>query len=212
MMPMYNKKLRNSRKLIALRKTSNTDGYERIKRETFVNGEPITGIDHIVGICKSEREAKELLYAIAKEYSLCPVLLGIETAKNACFYERLGYCHGACIGKEPSLRYNMRMITAFSNLKIASWPFDGTIAIEEEAPSGRKDYLLVNNWYVTGYISIDENGNRNETEAMEGFDVDMYKILLSFLKHNLKSMKIKTLEEIGQASNHERTHEEYYST
>lgn len=193
MLPLYNKRLRNSRKMILLKKEVDENGYERIVREPFINGESLGDVQSVVGICKSEREAKEFLYGVAKDYSLCPKLLGLEKASKDCFYNRLGYCSGACMQKEASLRYNMRMITAFSSSKITPWPFSGSIAIEEKSIHSLSEYILVDNWCFIGSIKVDAEGNKREERTTLGFDVDTYKILRSFLKNKHAGVRILPL-------------------
>ncbi|MDP3940928.1 MAG: exonuclease domain-containing protein [bacterium] len=196
MMPMYNKRLRHSRKLIALKKQTDERGYDRIVKEPFVNGADLQeDLSAVVGIVKSDREAKEFLYAAAKEHGLCPKLLSLEKTSAGCFYHRLGYCQGACIGKESPLRYNMRLITAFSTTKLASWPFPGPIAIEETS-FDKKGFLLVNNWCFVGQVTFDEEGNKNESAIVSGFDVDTYKILKSYLKNGQNSVRVLKADEL----------------
>lgn len=180
--------------MILLRKEIDETGYEKIVRVPFINGESLGNLQNIVGICKSEREAKEFLYSVAKDYSLCPKLLGLEKTSGSCFYNRLGYCAGACVKKEASLRYNMRMITAFSSSKVTPWPFNGPIAIEERSITSQCEYILVDNWCFIGNVKIDAEGNRKEERTELGFDVDTYKILRSFLKHKQETARILPLK------------------
>lgn len=199
MLPLYNRKLRQSRKMTLLKKERNADGYERVTRVPFISGDALEELSTIVGICKSDREAKEFLYAVAKDFSLCPKLLGLEKAGTSCFYHRLGYCQGACIKKENFLKYNMRLITAFSSSKITPWPFKGAVVIEETSLSNLREYIIADNWCVVGSIKADAEGHQDEALHHEGFDVDTYKILRGFIKYKKKEVRILPLSDISLA-------------
>ncbi len=193
MLPLYNKRLRNSRKMLILKRHTNEHGYETVTREPFISGDALGEIRDILGIFRSDKDAKEFLYMTAKDYSLCPKLLGLEKTSTACFYHRLGYCPGACEQKEPSVRYNMRMTTAFTASKLMHWPFTGPVAIEEKSPDGITEYTVIDNWCYLGSIRIDQEGNRDESHTPLGFDLDTYKILRSFLKNSRYNAKIVPL-------------------
>jgi len=195
--PMYNKRLRNSRKLILLKKMKNAQGYDEVAREPFINGNELTDFTDVLGIYKSDRETKEFLYGLSKDFSLCPKLLSLEKSRNECFYYRLGYCQGACVNKEDSVRYNLRLITAFSTgATVSPWPFLGPIAIEETSLTGKKEYILVDNWRFIGEVKIDEEGNKKEDLSPSGFDVDTYKILRGFFRHKQKNAHIIRLNDL----------------
>jgi len=195
MLPIYNKKLRNSRKMLLLKKITDNDGYDSVARIPFLNGESLGNLSDILGICKSEREAKEFLYTTAKDFSLCPKLLGLEKSSSGCFYNRLGYCMGACTKKENPTKYNIRMITAFTRSKITPWPFPGPVAIEERSIDGICEYILIDNWCYIGSSRVDAEGNKKDEHTPQGFDVDTYKILRSFLKNKNRNSKIILLND-----------------
>jgi DNA polymerase-3 subunit epsilon len=105
----------------------------------------------------------------------------------------MGICKGACVGKEPALKYMIRFLTAFAGLKVKPWPFKGPIAIEEEnILSKQQEYFLVDKWCYIGSIKIDEYGTSNEIIQETTFDVDTYNILRRFLNkvENIKHIKL----------------------
>lgn len=126
--PIYNRKLRYTRKLIVLRKIVDTDGYNSIAIEEVSNVN-VDELDDIYGVFRSKKQAKEYLLEVAKNQHLCQKRLGLQSTKTACFFYHLGWCKGACVGKESTNRYNLRFIAALSDRRIKPWPFDGAIMI-----------------------------------------------------------------------------------
>lgn len=177
MQPIYNRKLRLSRKLLILRALVNKDGYQEVMLEEVIE-ENLYMTENILGIYKSKKQAKGFLTEMAKKHQLCVKLLGLEKTKSACFSYRLGKCNGACIGEEKSFIYNMRFLTAFSLSKIKSWPFTGPIEIREKNELEEKEaHFLIDRWCLLP-----------SPDASYHFDMDVYKIVLSYLQ-NTKNHK-----------------------
>lgn len=188
MQPLYNRKLRYRRKLFVLTKTLDKSGYESV---VFTEMEKITAEDlpHIVAIVKSKKQAGTILRDLARIHSLCPKILGVEHTASSCFSYRLGWCKGACVGKEDPLTYNLRMIMAFSEYKIKKWPFDGPILISEENTIDEKSTsYIIDAWCYLGSCSADMECQFNKEYI---FDHDMYKILVQFLKNPANYKKIR---------------------
>lgn len=193
--PLYNKKLRNARKLIKLVKKETPEGYSTVSQETVTT---ITAdeIENIVGIFKSKKQTEEFLFETAKRHMLCHKLLRIEKTKSTCFPYRLGLCKGACLNKELAIAYNMRFTMAFSEKKIKRWPFDGPIAIEEmNIENGKQELFVIDKWCFLGSIKDFQNLSSWLVQDLITqdyiFDLDMYKILHSYLlkKENYKYVK-----------------------
>ena len=180
--PIYNRKLRNSRKLIKLSHKPNKDGFEAVSMETVQTILP-SEISSIIGIFKSQRQAKQFLIDRAKEFTLCEKLLGIEKTKGACFAYRLGACNGACIAAEKPLIYNFRFISGLSKYKLKAWPFTGPIEIFEKDEQGNTESFTIENWCFTGH-TVAKEIPMQEVSENPVFDLDTYKILISFLKHS----------------------------
>lgn len=199
--PLYNKKLRNARKLIKLLKKETKEGYQSIAMETAteITSEEITDI---VGIFTSKKQAEEFLFETAKQHNLCHKLLGIEKTKAACFPYRLSQCKGACINKELPIAYNMRAIIAFSEKKIKQWPFKGPIVIEEEnGETKQKEKFIIDKWcYIGSYKEEDDVIASESLQSQKEylFDNDFYKILSRYLldKKNYKYVKQLNTSEI----------------
>jgi len=180
MLPLFNRQLRLSRQLIGFRIQKNNKGYDTIQLETQeeINPEDET----LLGFFKSARQAKEYLIRIAKEHNLCEKLLGVEKTLTECFGYRLGRCFGACSGKEPFMKYNLRLAEAMHALKIKRWPFAGPIVIEEiNQLDGTTEYIVVEKWIVLGTVITDEQGNKRYEKNDCRFDLDAYNILRRFI-------------------------------
>ncbi|HSW98096.1 MAG TPA: hypothetical protein VLF89_09800, partial [Candidatus Saccharimonadales bacterium] len=181
-------------------------------------------IENIVGIFKSKKQVEEFLFEVAKQHRLCHKLLGIEKTKTACFPYRLAQCKGACINKELPVAYNMRFIMAFSEKKIKPWPFNGPIAIgEENSENGKKEMFVIDKWCFLGSIQegIDNSSSwlsfadasaearpvQDLTTQDYIFDLDMYKILSSYL---LKKENYKYVKQLGYNKFEEKQNSDNY--
>ncbi len=188
--PLYNRKLRYQRKLFVLCKVVDDAGYESVELREM---EKVTVSDFsdIMAIVKSKKQARSILREISREHNLCPKLLGIEHTKTSCFSYRLGWCKGACAEKEPPLLYNLRMITAFSEYKIKKWPFNGPILIKEENALDEKSIgYVIDSWCYLGNCQTESICDISSDYV---FDLDMYKILVQYLKQPKNYKKIKVL-------------------
>ncbi len=189
--PIYNRKLRAARRMIVLKEITNTQGYTEVKLEELTDINP-DETRNIIATCKSKLQAKEYLHFLKEEYGLCEKLLGLEKTKTSCFSYRLGNCKGACIGKENPLVYNARCIIAFSKNKIKPWPFDGPIIVTEENEFEKtKDKFWVDKWCLLGKKTSDEFSEGEFSLRDYRFDMDTYKILLSFLSKNISKNEMK---------------------
>jgi DNA polymerase III subunit epsilon len=198
LLPIYNKKSRIKRELVVLKKRMNKQGYDECYLEAITTIQP-DDIYTFLGFYRSRKQAKATLSDIAKKYHLCDKLLGLEKTDSACFGYRLNRCSGACIGKEKTIGYNLKLQTAFSENKILPWPFAGAIIIQETdgvndafGLHGNSEYFLIDNWCYLGTIHEDTEGNLNRKELNETiFDLDVYKILRQFLKNPANKSKVK---------------------
>lgn len=195
MLPIYNKMLRVKRELVALRKVTDTNGYETIKMEAL-HAIAVDDLDSFLGFFRSKKQAKEFLSDMCKEYGLCEKLLGLEKTPTACFGYRLDTCKGACVGDEKPLFYNLRFTTAFYKTKIKPWPFTGPVLIEEKNElTGTIENFLVDKWCYLGSVkttALDTSTVQVENEYV--FDLDMYKILLRFLYKSENMKKVRVLK------------------
>ena len=202
LLPIYNRKLRIKKELLALYQDIDKNGYHTVHIEPITKIEPEL-LDTFLGFFSSRRQAKEHLARLATKHGLCKKLLGLEKSQTSCFGHRLETCKGACIGKETPLLYNLRFLTAFAGQKIKPWPFPGSIAIEETwEMSGEKEYLLFDKWCYLASVCVDKYGDKTYVKREKQFDLDIYSIILRNLKKEAHFNKIKVI-----ANSNEKTRE-----
>jgi len=193
--PLYNVKLRQTRKLLLLKREKNPDGYlsATISSQDFIDAGETSSV---LGVFKSQKQAKEFLFQKIKENSLCSKIMKLEKMSKSCFSYKLGKCFGACCGKESSLKYNLRFEGAFYETKIKTWPFSGPVSIEEKGLLSRqKEIFIVDKWCLLGHKTW---GNiRDDTENLHyAFDLDTYKIISRFLGQPKNLVKVRTLPDL----------------
>jgi DNA polymerase-3 subunit epsilon len=192
MQPLYNRKLRYARSVTILRRATTDAGYDTVAIDTVDTIEAAEA-DQILGVCKSAKQAKEHLTEIAKSSQLCHKLLELEKSTGSCFPYQLGWCKGACIGKEPALTYNLRFALAFSGTSLKPWPFRGPIMIREyNATIDQMEAFLVNKWCLLGYGS--DHVDLEDCDSLQStFDLDTYKILVRYIVSPEKQNNISVL-------------------
>jgi DNA polymerase-3 subunit epsilon len=189
--PIFNRMLRRKKEFIVATTLVDEKGYTRLSLETL---SAIDNHEKIIGIYKSKRQAKEVLYEIAKEHRLCPKLLGLEKGKNACFYSQLGVCDGACSGTEDPKNYNDKFSGAFERSKIRQWPYETPIMIQEEDDEGNGIALFVNHWKLLASVQYEKDGAKKILQS-EGFDIDTYRILVRVLLDTPRNCTIKSISQ-----------------
>lgn len=175
--PLYNRQLRYAFKLLALKKVA-TGKYHTVE-VVSLQDIPIEELGNILGIFKSNKDLKNFLISIAKEYKLCPKLLGLEKGSKNCFNYHLKLCNGACSKLESTLKYNLRFDEAFYKTKIKDWPFKGPIGIREK--SSKEEVFVIDKWCVLGTLKSEADGLDSISQEYF-FDTDTYKILNNYLK------------------------------
>jgi DNA polymerase III subunit epsilon len=183
MQPLYNRKLRQKHKMLAVRSVTGPHGYESVEL-IDANEIDVNNLDSVIGIFKSRKAAQSFLLNKSKEHELCERWLGLENTKSACFAYRLGKCKGACSGKELPVMYNMRFAQAFFSSRFQRWPYSTAVVVKELGVQAEKsEAFILDKWCYLG--SIREEGQLRDIEMRKDleFDLDTYKILQSFIKH-----------------------------
>lgn len=180
--PLFNRRQRRVRELVAVETYTNEYGYLCTR---FATGE-ITSTTAANGVgfalFRTRSQAREKLFALAREHKLCKKLLGLESGKGACFDVQLKRCNGACTGQEASALYNLRLQMALKPLQTRSWPYGSAIAIIE-SDGEREDWHLIDHWCYLGTA-------RNEADVSDllgnrrVFDLDTYRILQRWLRRH----------------------------
>jgi DNA polymerase-3 subunit epsilon len=188
--PIYNVRAKQPRRIIIARREDNEAGYATVRLEAveyldFKSNSPV------LGVFKHKTQAIEFLSTVARTHRLCPKLLRLESRRGCCFSYHLGHCSGACIGEEDVQAYNARVDAAFEARRIASWPFQGAVRVEEKSKSAGKETFIIDNWcLIASYKdgswpdpSAPERaaGLQGRNSSLHRFDYDSYKILYSYL-------------------------------
>lgn len=177
--PLHNRLLRRATKQTVLMRQYTDGGYMKMALESKDLSEE-TDIDNIYGVYTTKSQAKTRLDELVRTFQLCPKLMDLEKTKGACFRYHLGLCHGACIGQEDVERYNRRVELALERSKVDSWPFKGELAVKiSEAKA-----LIVDQWIIKGYMTAIEGSEPYIERIRNGFDIDTYKILRSYIRQN----------------------------
>ncbi len=102
--PIYNRAQRRALSHYGLYTFQDEKGYIqlRIEKNTAMNEIPLCSFSTI-------KSAKSYLHSLVDEYELCQKLCGLYSSDSSCFSFEIGTCHGACIGKESSESYNLRI-------------------------------------------------------------------------------------------------------
>ncbi len=191
--PIYNRKLRYARRLTYMEQIEK-NGYFSVLTKT-TNEIEVDNIENVLAITKSQKQSTALLRTLLKDYTLCEKMLGMSNNSGPCFSYHLGWCKGACVGKENPAIYNARFVMAFSKTKLTAWPFNGPIMIREQYGESTEG-LVFNNWCYLGKYEEVMNGEKNTDLVLTDFDV--YKILRSFLKDEKNYKKIVSLENLEE--------------
>lgn len=173
--PLFNKRLRVSRKLCSLRITDKTTQF------VFSNETDFTHAQDLFGLFKTKHAAIEQIRELADQERLCYGVLGLEklSSGRACFRYSLGKCGGACTGNETLETHQVRLKASLESLRIRSWPYPGRIAIEETSGT-LSEYHILHNWHYLGTTKTIESGKAIITPATY-FDRDSYKILCRYV-------------------------------
>lgn len=186
--PLFNRQLRRASKQSVLIKKYDENGYLVISIENKdLNG--LTDTENIYGVYTSRTKAKDSLESVTKTFQLCPKLMSLENGKGECFRHQLGLCKGACVGKESQDLYNRRVELALSRSKVESWPFKSKIAVKISDTKS----LIIDQWIIEGIMHY---GFEPVIERLSnGFDIDTYKILRSFIRSHKDSISRLLVEE-----------------
>jgi DNA polymerase-3 subunit epsilon len=204
LLPYQNKLLRRTNKLVLAMKEQNQQGYLQVRADT-VSPEDIANTRDVLAVYDRRSKLRASLEAAAKDWDLCPKLLGLEKSSRACFWSQLGICKGACAGKEAPEAYNARLLVAFTNQRLQPWPYRGPIIVEEQhgadtANNTSEAGLIIDRWCVIGKLRQEPDCEPVLERKQSGFDLDTYNILKSYLAAKRDRLKIHLLSPQQAAS------------
>jgi DNA polymerase-3 subunit epsilon len=192
--PLYNIKLRRTRKLLLAKQVADDSGYCHVELEDAHQIEPDDLADTLA-VYTFRGKAKSSLEGLQKLYELCPKLLGLEKSKSACFLYQLHKCRGACAGKETAEAYNQRVTLAFERQRIQDWPFSSPVLLQEKPKDGSlpTSGIVVDQWCVVAEVQQEAYCEPEVRRHRKSFDLDTYKILQSFLETKLDKLHVQPL-------------------
>lgn len=169
--PLFNKRLRVTRKLCSLRVS------ESSTRIVFSNETDFSCAEDLFGLFKTRYAAIEQIRDIADQQRLCYGALGLEklSSNRPCFRYSLGRCTGVCCGMESLSEHQQRLKKALDAMRIRSWPYPGRIAIEERSAS-HSEFHVLKNWLYLGTVKTLAAAKALQMPTAH-FDRDSYKIL-----------------------------------
>lgn len=185
--PIHNRMLRRKTQQTVLMRKYTDDGYLKMSLENKDLSEE-TDLGSIYGVYSTKSQAKARLEMLVKTFDLCPKLMDLEKAKGACFRYHLGICKGACVGEEAIETYNRRVEYALERSKIETWPFKGELAVKISETKA----LIIDQWIIKGYMNAVEDGETYVERLKNGFDIDTYKILKSYIKTHKNNITLLT--------------------
>lgn len=176
MQPLYNKKLRRTREMCALRLLPEVQAVPEI---VYAREHDFAGTANLYGLFATRKAALEKLRAIVDAEQLCPALCGLETPTRgrACFARQIGRCRGACLGDEPAQEHRHRLQAALEAMRVVVWPHAGPMGIVEECDGWRQTHVI-DRWFYLGSIDHAESAALPGGPARRSFDIDTYKILV----------------------------------
>ena len=137
------------------------------------------------------QEVIDYLYNISEKYKLCRKLCHLEDGEGPCFNVRMGYCNGVCNGNESVESYNLRVISAISQLQFRSLNF---FVIEQGRDEQEIAVVKVKNgrYIGLGYASIDCQHIDELSDSIKTYqhNRDTFNIINSYIRHNSKKIKL----------------------
>lgn len=140
--PFYNVTQKRGEFTIGLVVDVRIDGYIRMELKR------IKGDEQVVAAFATEAKARKMLTALIQQHSLCMSLSGLERTKGQCFHHTLGWCKGACCGKEEPATYNERVQEA---LKAFMIPADDMFIVDEGRTARERAIIRIECGRCTGY-------------------------------------------------------------
>ncbi len=203
--PLFNRRPAARRKLTAARKTFDDQGYVTVVLEPL-DACPVHDASDLVGVFKSKRQARDMLWSAVREHELCPKKLNLEKGSGPCSYTQLDKCRGACASAEPAASYNARAAGAFGTTRLDAWPFSGPILIDEKDPAGAAgEVFAIDQWRIVGQFTYDECGVKHLSSGDQAFDYEQYRALSAYLKDGWRHSGVRRISHEELSTLCERT-------
>lgn len=185
--PKYNRSLKKTIFPLSLYQEKDLNGYIALRiQKTDARKKELASFS-------SPAEAQSALFKITDSYQLCQKINGLETVKSHCFSYELNQCNGACIQKESSEEYNIRVESFFENNEYQK---QNMIIIDRGRNIQERSAILIEDGIFKGYAFFDLNYQVNNIDILKNIIIpmksnrDSKNIILSYLK---KKKVLKTL-------------------
>lgn len=153
------------------------------------------GWHDMFGCFRGEREAHTALQELARQHRLYAARLGLERGGGPCQAMYMGRCEGVCVGKEGAARHDLRLATALAALRVRSWPYRGTVLVQEyHEGTQRGEVHAFDRWCHLG--SAHSEGDLAEilsSAPPRRFDADVFRILQRWLESSARAGRIVEL-------------------
>ena len=156
--PFYNRAQRRSVFTTGLFENKDKLGYLRLKIDkNRGKALPVTTFSNQVS-------AKEFLFRLVEEHTLCQKLCGLYKTDHACFHYHIRQCNGACIQKEGPEEYNSRVEEAIQPYKFDNSSF---IVIDEGRHQDESSIVAVENGKYLGFGYLSNDCLCNDPEELK---------------------------------------------
>jgi len=181
--PLFNRRQRQLRRLWTVQLQPGTDGFLKPVAIDFAP----TGSRDIdtYGLFANKHRITTTIQNLARDHALCLRVMGLDKGKGACFQHQLGRCDGACADQESPESHNARLLDQLDRQRIAAWPFDGPLLLEEQTihpleHQPARQFHLVDQWAWHGCFESQEDAKSAFSySTATPFDRDAYRLIYS---------------------------------
>ncbi len=185
--PVYNQAQKRAFFNYGLYQYEDEKGYYRLKLNKLIEGlNPVFTYG-------SMQEARDHLFSICEEFSLCQKLSGLYNSDGSCFQYQIHQCNGACIEKESPEDYNSRVKMAMENFHFKLSDF---MIIDKGRNEEEKAVVVVRNGKYIGFDffpnhDIDRNAVLTDESLQKRLDnKEVRRIILNYMKKKKEEIKI----------------------
>lgn len=192
--PLYNRRLRRVSNFYSIHLEEGANGI--LIPKIIPTAEIFPLRKKLYGLFPSHKKAMQAMQLTCNDHNLCYHVCGLEKQnKRACSGHQLKKCAGYCVGKQPAVIHNLKMLQGLATLALTTWPYEGPIALIENNQSiGNEHHILVDNWCVLGVAeSLEDYSDILDGNIAPQIDRDTYRYLVTAIfskKANLRIVQI----------------------
>lgn len=178
--PLYNRRLRRVSNFYSIHLEEGNNGI--LISQIVPTSEIFPLRKKLYGLFPSHKKAQQAMQLICNDHNLCYQVCGLEKQnKRACSGHQLKKCAGYCVGKQPAVIHNLKMLQGLATLALKTWPYDGPIAlVEKNQSTGNEHHILVDNWCVLGVAeSLEDYSDILDGNIAPKIDKDTYRYLVT---------------------------------